>query len=91
MKIKKYTKLVNGKRIELTQTEIKELKKDERKRQKKFEKRKPIQDRKQAYPEIGEQLDEIWKIIDELKLAKTPEAKEMLKRIKDVKKNNPKY
>ncbi len=90
------TKMKNGKRYLLTdveKAEAKERDKQFKAEQAELAKTQYQRDRKEEYPDIGDQLDVIWKEINEQRLNGknlTQDADDMLGKILAVKKKHPK-
>lgn len=79
-------KLVNGERIKLKASEVKQRKKEEAEHaalEAEFAKTEYQRQRAAEYPSIGDQLDAIWEFLDSLQLK--GEAEEIFKEIKAIK------
>lgn len=81
-------KNVNGKQVKLSAEELNELRVLQEKTTAAKNLVKYKDDRRSEYPEIGDQLDVIWRYFDTLTL--TAEAQSMLDQVKAVKAKYPK-
>lgn len=81
------TKLVNGRRVPLTEAEIAQRDQDSAEHQKRLaehEKVKYRDERVRAYPSIGDQLDMLYKAMDRGEIPKSKEFYNAIKAVKDA-------